>query len=99
MICLNYKNIEPHIRLSYSQKMLTLAYIFFMSSLVTTFVVTMYVFNYIDQKEDRDVFLIVYASCIILQIVVSCSLLKLARKIRLYNGPIINNNENDKDLA
>jgi uncharacterized membrane protein len=98
MICLNYKNIEPHIRLSYSQKMLTLAYIFFLSSLVTTFVVTMYVFNYI-LKEDRDFFLIVYASCILLQIMGSCCLLKLARKIRLYNSADPHNNENDKDLA
>lgn len=98
MICLNYKNIAPHIRLSYSQKMLSLAYIFFLSSLVTTFVVTMYVFNYIKQ-EDRDFFLIVYASCIVLQIMGSCFLLKLARKIRLYNSNDLNNNENVKDLA
>jgi uncharacterized membrane protein len=98
MICSNYKNIAPHIRLSYSQKMLTLAYIFFLSSLVTTFVVTMYVFNYI-LKEDRDFFLIVYASCILLQIMGSCFLLKLARKIRLYNNEDHHNNENDKDVA
>lgn len=98
MICLNYKNIAPHIRLSYSQKLLSLAYIFFLSSLVTTFVVTMYVLNYIKQ-EDRDFFLIVYASCILLQIMASCFLLKLARKIRLYNSDENHNNENVKNLA
>lgn len=98
MICLNYKNIAPHIRLSYSQKILTLAYIFFLSSLVTTFVVTMYVFNYI-KKQDRDFFLIVYASCILLQIIGSCFLLKLARKIRLYNDTNNKHDENVKDLA
>ena len=78
--------------------MLTLAYIFFLSSLVTTFVVTMYVFNYI-VKEDRDFFLMVYASCILLQIIGSCLLLKLARKIRLYNNTDPPTNENVKDLA
>jgi len=98
MICLNYQNVAPHIRLSHSQKLLSLAYIFFMSSLVTTFVVTMYVFNYI-QQDDRDFFLAVYASCILLQIMGSCFLLKLARKIRLYNSDEHNINENVKDLA
>ena len=98
MICLNYKNIAPHIRLSYSQKLLSLAYIFFLSSLVTTFVVTMYVLNYI-KHEDRDFFLIVYASCILLQIMGSCFLLKLARKIRLYNNDDDTHNENVKNLA
>lgn len=66
--------------------------------MVTAFVVTMYVFNYI-KKEDREFFLIVYASCILLQIMGSCFLLKLARKIRLYNNDDVNDNENVKNLA
>ena len=98
MLCFDYEKLAPSLRLSYSQKILSLAYIFFLSSLVTTFVVTMYVFNYID-KNDREFFLIVYATCILVQIVGSCFLLKLARKIRLYNDSINKQDENVKDLA
>ena len=57
-----------------------------------------YVFNYID-KKDRDFFLMVYASGILFQIVTSCFLLRLARKIRLYNDINVKDNENVKDLA
>ena len=97
-ICFDYEKLAPSLRLSYSQKILTIAYLFFISSLLTAFVVTMYVFNYID-KKDRDFFLMVYASGILFQIVTSCLLLRLARKIRLYNDINVKDNENVKDLA
>ena len=98
MICINYEKLSPHIRLTYSQKLLSLAYIFFMSSLFTTFSVTMYICNMVNPQE-RDFLLLVYLTCLVVQISGSCLLLKLAKKIRLYNAPDVIDNENEKDLA